>query len=120
VVRVGNLIDLQVIRGDDHRSWGILNGRVLRGRVDPHGLWQIGGVWPSLHEALGMRRVRGSEHVLSLLAYRSRHSVVNDGRRQEAEPAVPVLVVVPTEEVLPERPGIPPAIRIARETVDST
>jgi len=63
-------------------------------------------VWSSLHEALGMRSVGYREHALPLLAHRGRHSVMHDGRRQEAEPAVAVLMVVPTEEVLPEGPAI--------------
>ena len=53
-----------------------------------------------------MRRVGRREHVLPLLAHRGRHAVVDDGRRQEAEPAVAVLVVVPMEEVLPEGPAV--------------
>jgi hypothetical protein len=48
-----------------------------------------------------MRRVRRREHMLPLLAHRGRHSVVDDDGRQETEPAVAVLVVVPTEELLP-------------------
>jgi predicted small metal-binding protein len=86
VVRVGNLIDLQVIRGDDRRSWGIPSGRVLRGRVDPHGLWQIGGVWPSLHEALGMRHVGRRKDVLPMVAHGGRLAKVDDGRREKAHP----------------------------------
>jgi len=67
-----------LMHGGDRRSWGILSGRFLRGRVDPHCPWQISRVRQSLHEALGMRRVGRREHVLPLLAHRGRHFVVDD------------------------------------------
>ncbi len=40
-------VDPEVIRDGDRRSWGILSGRCRRGRVDPHRLREIRGLWPS-------------------------------------------------------------------------
>src|ERR1700680_3937391 len=96
----------QVVRGDDRRSWGILSGRFFRRRVDPHRGRQIGRLWPSLDEALGMRRVGGGEDVLPMRAHRSGPAEVDNGGREEAEPAVTALVVVPAKKVLPERAAI--------------
>ena len=47
-----------------------------------------------------MRRVDRREHVLPLLAHRGRHSVVDDGGRQEAESAVAMLAVVTVPQFL--------------------
>jgi hypothetical protein len=53
-----------------------------------------------------MRRVRGGEHVLAMRPHRRGLADVHDGGREEAEPTVMLFVVVPAEEILPERTAI--------------
>jgi len=81
-------------------------GRCLPGRVDPHRGRQIRRLRPSLDEPFGMRRIRGGEHALAMRAHRDGLSGMDDSRRQETERTVTMLVVVPAEEGLPERPAI--------------
>ena len=71
-------------------------------RVDPDGSGQIRRLGPALHEALGMGGVGGGEHLLSMCAHRGGVTEVHDGGREEADPTVSMVVVVPTEEDLPE------------------
>src|SRR5215207_6864731 len=89
---------LRVVRGDDRRSWGILAGRFRR-RIDPNRLRQDFEARRALHEALGMRGVRGQARVMTDLEDRGGAPVVDVGRREIAQPAVMVRVVVPREEM---------------------
>jgi hypothetical protein len=77
---------LRVIRGDDRRSWGILGGRFRR-RIDPNRVRQDFEARRALHEALGMRDVRGQARVMPDREHRGRASVVHVGRREIAEAA---------------------------------
>ncbi len=81
-----NRVDSQVGQADDRGSWGILSGRFLRRRVDPRGGRQIRGLWPALDEALGMRRVRGRQHLLPMRADRGGLAEMHDGRGGEPQP----------------------------------
>ena len=47
--------------------------------------------------------VRGGEHLLTMRAHRGGLTEVHDGGREEAQAAVPMVLVVPTKEDLPER-----------------
>ena len=60
---------LRVGRSDDRRSWGILAGRFRR-RIDPHRVRQDFEARRALHEALGMRGVRGQARVMTDLEHR--------------------------------------------------
>jgi hypothetical protein len=53
-----------------------------------------------------VRRARRREHSLAIGDDRRRGAVVDDGRREQSEPNVVVLGVVPGEEPLAERPGV--------------
>ena len=64
---------------------------------------EIRHVRPTVHEALGMGRVGGHEHLLPLRADRGGLAEVHDGGREKSQAAVTVLVVVPGEEALAER-----------------
>ena len=57
-------------------------------------------MWPSVDEALGMRRVRGGEHRLPMRADRGGLAEVHDRRREEPEAAVMMVLVVPAKERL--------------------
>ena len=58
----------------------------IEGRwIDPHGFWQPEWGWRLMDETLWMRRVGGVEYVLSGSKDRRRTSVVDHGRRQQAE-----------------------------------
>jgi hypothetical protein len=96
---------LRVSRGDDRRSWGLLAGRFRR-RVDPNGVRQDFEARRALHEALGMRGVRGQARVVTDLEYRGGAPVVDVGRRELAQPAVMVRVVVPREEIPAHAAGV--------------
>jgi hypothetical protein len=94
-----------VVGGDDRRSWAILSGRIFRRRVDPHSGRQIGGEWPSVDEALRMRRVRERQDVLALRADRDGLAEMHDRGGEEHQATVAVLLVVPRKEGL--RKGAP-------------
>ena len=98
--------DPLVVRQDDRRSWGILTRRFFDRRVDPDGGRQISRSWRSVDEAFGMRHVRGGQHHFTMRAHRSRLAEVDDGRLEESEPTVMMVVVVPAKERLAERAAI--------------
>src|SRR5206468_9668709 len=87
---------------DDRRSWGILSGRFLRSRVDPHRRRQIGRLRTALDEPFGMRRVGRVEDLTPLVAHTSGLIEMHDGGRQKPKAAVAMLLVVPAEEDLPK------------------
>ena len=93
-------------RPGDRGSWGLLDRRFFDGRVDPHGIGQISGVGSPVHEALGMRGIGGGEDAVSMRAHRLRLTEVDDGWREEAEPAVPMVLVVPAKKLLAERAAV--------------
>lgn len=101
-----NRNDPLVVRHDDRRSWGILTRRFLDRRVDPDGGRQIGRLRRSVHEAFGVRHVRGGQHDFTMRAHGRGLAEVHDRRRQEPEPAVMMVVVVPAKERLAERAAI--------------
>ena len=90
---------LRVDRGDDRRSWGILGGRFRR-RIDPNRVRQDFTARRALHEALGMDRVGGQARAVTDLQDRRRTAVVDIGRREMAQAAVMMRVVVPREEIV--------------------
>jgi hypothetical protein len=90
---------LRVVRSDDRRSWGILAGRFRR-RVDPNGVRQDFEARRALHEALGMRGVGGQACAMTGPDDRGRAPVVDIGRRQIAQTAVMMRIVVPREEIV--------------------
>ena len=106
IVGVEDRVDRKVVGGDGRRFWVSLSGRMFRRRVDPHSGRQIGGEWPSVDEALRMRRVRERQDVLALRADRDGLAEVHDGGREKAQAAVTVLLVVPGKKDLPKRPTI--------------
>ena len=71
------------------RVWGL---------VDPCGGGQLGGSWWLADEPLGVTLVGGVEHMGAGGVELLRLSVVDGGRCHQADPGVPVLVVVPVEE----------------------
>ena len=89
---------LRVVRGDDRRSWGILAGRFRR-PIDPGGCWERFGPWWPLDEPLGMGGVRGQTGAVPDGEDRGGAAVVDVGRREIAEAAVMVRVVVPREQI---------------------
>ena len=89
---------LRVVRGDDRRSWGILAGRFRR-PIDPGGCWERFGPWWPLDEPLGMGSVRGQTGAVPDGEDRGGAAVVDVGRREIAEAAVMVRVVVPREQI---------------------
>src|SRR3989304_10205283 len=89
---------LWVVRGDDRRSWSILVGRFCR-RVDPNRVRQDFEARRALHEAFGVRRVGGHARTVTDLEGRGGAPVVDVGRREIAQSAVMVGVVVPREEI---------------------
>jgi hypothetical protein len=88
-----------------HPIWGIVVGRFRR-RIDPDGVRQDFEAWWTLHEALGMRGVRGQARVMTDLEHRGGASVVDVGRREIAQPAVMVRIVVPREEIVADAPSV--------------
>ena len=89
---------LRVVRGDDRRSWGILAGRFRR-PIDPGGCWERFGPWWPLDGPLGMGGVRGQTEAVPDGEDRGGAAVVDVGRRERAEAAVMVRVVVPREQI---------------------
>ena len=77
---------LRVVRDDDRSCWGILVGRFRRW-VDPNGVRQDFEPRPALHEALGMRGVRGQARVMTDLKDRGGAAVVDVGRREIGQAA---------------------------------
>jgi hypothetical protein len=88
-----------------HPIWGILAGRFRR-RIDPNRVRQDFKARRALHEALGVRRVGGHARAVTDLEGRGRAPVVDVGRREIAQPAVMVRVVVPREEIVADRTGV--------------
>ncbi len=67
-----------------------------------------------------MRPVRGGQHHVTMRAHRRGVAEVDDGRLQESEPAVMMVVVVPAKERVAERAAIfdrPEAVRKRRAIV---
>jgi hypothetical protein len=89
---------LWVIRGDDRRFWGILVGRFRR-RIDPNRVRQDFEARRALYEALGMRGVGSLARAVPALKGRGGAPVVDIGRREIAEAAVMMRIVVPREEI---------------------
>jgi hypothetical protein len=96
---------LRVVRGHDRRSWRILVGRFRR-RIDPHGVRQDFEARRALHEAIGMRGVRGQARAMTDIEDRSPVPVVDVGRREIAEAAMMMRVVVPREEIVADGAGV--------------
>ena len=90
---------LGVVRGDDRRSWGILAGRSRR-RIDINRRWEDGHAWRAADESLGMSGVGGQARAVTDREDRGRAAVVHVGRREIAEAAVMMGVVVPREQIL--------------------
>ena len=82
----------------NRRSWGILAGRFRR-PIDPGGCWERFGPWWPLDEPLGMGGVRGQTGAVPDGEDRGGAAVVDVGRREIAEAAVLVRVVVPREQI---------------------
>jgi hypothetical protein len=74
----------------------------LVGRVDPHRLGEFRGLRHPLHEALRVSGVCGGQDLFALFADSFSQAVVDDGRGEESQGAVVVLVVVPGEEDVTE------------------
>src|SRR6266540_650460 len=74
--------------------------------VDPDGGRQIGRLRRSVDEAFRMRPVRGGQDQFPMRAHRRGLAEMDDGRLQEAEPTVMMLVVVPAKERSAERAAI--------------
>ena len=96
---------LRVVRGHDRRSWGLLAGRSRR-RIDPNRVWQAFKAWRPLHKALGMGGVGRQARAMTKVEDRGRPAVVHIGRREIAQPAVMVPVVVPGEEIPAHAPAV--------------
>ena len=62
-------------------------------------------VWGLSNKALRMREVSGIEHELTLSDDMLSLTVVDHGRCEKADAGVAVLMVVPGEELLGERPS---------------
>src|SRR3989338_10941833 len=87
-------------------SWGILGRRCFDGRVDPDGGRQIGGLRPAVDEALGMPGIGCGEDAVAMRAHRLGLAEVDHGGREEAEPTVPMVLVVPAEKLLAKRAAV--------------
>src|SRR5512132_4062640 len=74
--------------------------------VDPHRARELRRHRWSAHEALGVRGVDGGQHLATLLAHELCASVVDIRGSVEADARVAVVLVVPGEERLAERPGV--------------
>ena len=72
---------------------------VLIRREDPGGCWERFGPWWPLDEPLGMGGVRGQTGAVPDGEDRGGAAVVDVGRREIAEAAVMVRVVVPREQI---------------------
>ena len=101
-----NTAMLEVVRRGDRGSWGLLGRRCFDRGVDPDGVRQIGGVWPPVHEALGVRGIGSGKDAVALRAHRGGLTEVDRRRREEAEPTVPMILVVPAKELLAERAAV--------------
>ena len=97
--RPGNDRMLRVVRGAGRRSWGILAGRFRR-RIDPYGGRQGFWAWWSADESLRMRGVGHEAGAVPQVEDRRRAAVMHVGRREIAEAAVVVGVIVPSQEVV--------------------
>ena len=80
-------------------------GFLLLGRVDPGCAWQFRRGWWLADEAFGVGVVGGVQDLGASGLDGCGPAVVDVGGGVQAEPAVPVLVVIPGEEVLAVRPG---------------
>jgi hypothetical protein len=109
---------LRVVRDDDRRSWGILVRRFRR-RVDPNGVRQGFDARPALHEALGMRGIRGQARAMTDLEDRG-GAEVDDRRREIGQAAVMMRVVVPREQIVADGAGIFDRIWLPRLTCTET
>lgn len=89
---------LRVVRGHDRRSWSLRAGRWGR-RIDPNRVRQAFEPRRALHEAFGMRGIRGQARLMTALEDGGRAPVVDVGRGEIAQAAVMVRVVVPREEI---------------------
>ena len=96
---------LRVVRGDDRRAWGFLCGRCRR-RINPHCVWKDFEARRTLHEALGMRVVRGQARVMTDLEHRGGAPVVDVGWGEIGQPAVMMRLVVPREEIVADVAGV--------------
>src|SRR5215204_2440846 len=96
---------LRVGRGDDRRSWGILAGRFRRW-VDPNRVRQDFEARRALYEAFGMKRVGGHACTVTDVEVCGRASVVDVGRREIAQAAVMMRVVVPREEIVADAAAV--------------
>src|SRR5450759_3808345 len=79
------------------------SGRFCGGRrVDPDGGWSLDAFWGSADEALGMPSGRRQEEAMAGIEDLLGAPVMDLRRGEIGDPGVPVLVVVPGEELLPE------------------
>src|SRR5207247_6595129 len=73
--------------------------------VDPDGGWERRGLGRPEYEALGMGGVGGRQDVGAVSANARGLAVMDHGRREQSDAAMPVRRVVPGEERLAEGPG---------------
>ena len=110
---------LRVVRGAGRGSWGILAGRFRR-RIDPHGGRQGFGAWWSADEALRMRGVGREAGPVTQVEDRRRAAVMHVGRREIAQAAVVVGVIVPSQEVVADGARVFECAETASETPADT
>src|SRR2546427_11472759 len=90
---------LRVVRDDDRRSWGNLAARFRR-RIDPNRRGKGFQARRGLHEALGMRGVRGQAWVETEFEGRSGAGAVDVGWGGISQPALEGGVVVRREQIV--------------------
>ena len=89
---------LWVVRRDDRRSWGILAGRFRR-PIDPDRGRQGFRAWRAANESLRMRGIGREAGAVTQVEDRRRAAEMHVSRREIAEAAVMVRVVVPREQI---------------------
>jgi hypothetical protein len=82
---------------------GLLLLRIAGWRVDPHRFRYRFRHWSSQWESLRVEVVRGAEHLMTIFQNRLATTVMQAEWRQQPDPRVAMLFVVPVEESPAER-----------------